>query len=40
VLLVNKRIGVLDPSKPFAVLPHPLDASDYAQGKECQTPHE
>ena len=40
VLFVNKRVGVLDPSKPFATLPHPLDASDYPVGKECQTPHE
>lgn len=40
VLFVNKRIGALDRSKPFAALPHPLDAPDYALGKECQTPHE
>lgn len=40
VLFVNKRIGVLDRAKPFATLPHPLDASDYAVGRECQTPHE
>lgn len=36
VLFVNKRIGVLDPSKPFAVLPSPLDAPDYPLGHECQ----
>jgi hypothetical protein len=37
VLFVNKRIGVLDPVQRPAVLPHPLDAPDYALGKDCQT---
>ncbi len=36
VLFVNKRIGVLDRSKRFAALPHPLDAPDYPMGHECQ----
>jgi hypothetical protein len=40
VLFVNKRIGVIDPTKPFATLPHPLDAPDYALGGDCQTVHE
>jgi hypothetical protein len=35
VLLVNKRIGVLDPAAPVPTLPHPLDAPDYALGGEC-----
>ena len=38
VLFVNKRIGVLDRVQRAPVLPHPLDAPDYALGKECQTP--
>jgi len=38
VLLVNKRIGVLDPSKPTPTLPNPLDAPDYLQGHDCQVP--
>jgi hypothetical protein len=38
VLFVNKRIGVRDPSRPVATLPHPLDAPDYAIGGDCQTP--
>jgi hypothetical protein len=36
VLFVNKRIGVPDRTRPRAVLPHPLDAPDYAQGRDCQ----
>jgi len=36
VLLVNKRIGIVDPSRAIATLPHPLDAPDYALGKDCQ----
>jgi hypothetical protein len=36
VLLVNKRIGVLDRTKPTPALPNPLDAPDYAQGHDCQ----
>ena len=39
VLFVNKRIGVPDPSRRPA-LPHPLDAPEYAQGRDCQTPLE
>ncbi len=35
VLFVHKRIGVVDPGR-AATLPHPLDAPDFAQGKECQ----
>lgn len=37
VLFVNKRIGVPDPSR-RPTLPHPLDAREYAQGRDCQTP--
>jgi hypothetical protein len=38
VLFVNKRIGIVDPSHAIATLPHPLDAPDYALGKDCQEP--
>jgi hypothetical protein len=38
VLFVNKRIGVLEPVQRPPVLPNPLDAPDYALGKDCQTP--
>jgi hypothetical protein len=38
VLLVNRRIGVVDPSRPVAPLPHPLDAPDFAIGGDCQEP--
>jgi hypothetical protein len=38
VLFVNKRIGIVDPAKPTPPLPHPLDARDYAIGKDCQVP--
>lgn len=37
VLFVNKRIGIPDPSSPMPSLPHPLDARDYAFGRDCQT---
>lgn len=37
VLLVNKRIGVLDPDV-TPTLPNPLDAPDYAKGRDCQVP--
>lgn len=37
VLLVNKRIGILDPTK-TPILPNPLDAPDWAQGQDCQVP--
>jgi hypothetical protein len=37
VLFVNKRIGVLDPTR-TPMLPNPLDAPDYAQGHDCQVP--
>jgi hypothetical protein len=36
VLFVNKRIGTADRSLPRPTLPHPLDAPDYALGRECQ----
>jgi hypothetical protein len=36
VLFVNKRIGIVDGSRPVAPLPHPLDAPDFAAGKDCQ----
>ncbi len=36
VLLVNKRIGVRDPTRPAPTLPHPLDAPDYSLGRDCQ----
>jgi hypothetical protein len=38
VLLVNKRIGVPDPTGPPPTLPNPLDAPDYSLGRECQVP--
>ena len=38
VLLVNKRIGALDPTGPPPALPNALDAPDYAMGRDCQTP--
>jgi hypothetical protein len=37
VLLVNKRIGVLDPAR-TPILPNPLDAPDHARGDDCQVP--
>jgi hypothetical protein len=37
VLFVNKRIGVLDPTR-IPTVPNPLDAPDYAQGHDCQVP--
>lgn len=37
VLFVNKRIGVLDPTR-IPIVPNPLDAPDYAQGHDCQVP--
>jgi hypothetical protein len=37
VLFVNKRIGVLDPTR-TPILPNPLDAPDYAKGHDCQVP--
>jgi hypothetical protein len=36
VLLVNRRIGVVDPANPRPVLPNPLDAPDFALGHDCQ----
>jgi hypothetical protein len=36
VLLVNKRIGILDRTKPPPTLPHRLDAPDYSMGRDCQ----
>jgi len=36
VLFVNKRIGILDTTRPAATLPHALDAPDYLQGRDCQ----
>jgi hypothetical protein len=36
VLFVNKRIAVPDPSAPPPTLPHPLDAPDFAIGRDCQ----
>lgn len=36
VLFVNKRIGQLSPVQRPPALPHPLDAPDYAMGKDCQ----
>ena len=38
VLLVNKRLVVIDREAPPPSLPRPLDASDYPLGHECQTP--
>jgi hypothetical protein len=38
VLLVNKRIGARDFTKPPPALPHPLDAPDYGLGRDCQVP--
>lgn len=37
VLFVNKRVGVPDAAAPAPALPHPLDAPDYAQGRDCQS---
>jgi hypothetical protein len=37
-LFVNKRIGIVDVDATPPPLPHPLDAPDYAHGKDCQTP--
>ena len=36
VLFVNKRLAIVDPAKPKPILPHPLDAPDYALGRDCQ----
>jgi hypothetical protein len=36
VLFVNKRIGIADPASPRPALPNPLDARDYALGRDCQ----
>lgn len=36
VLLVNKRVGVLDPSGASPTLPHPLDAPDGPTRPDCQ----
>lgn len=38
VLLVNRRLGAADPAAPPPALPHPLDAPDFAVGRDCQTP--
>lgn len=38
VLFVNKRLGSPDRGRPPPILPHPLDAPDYAMGGDCQTP--
>jgi hypothetical protein len=40
VLFVNKQIAVVDPHQRRPTLPHPLDAPDYALGRDCQTPLE
>lgn len=34
--LVNKRIGVLDETQPWASVPNPLDARNNAARKDCQ----
>lgn len=36
VLFVNKRLAVPDPAAPPPMLPHPLDAPDFAIGRDCQ----
>ena len=36
VLFVNKRIGIVDPEQPRAILPHPLDTPDWAAWRDCQ----
>jgi hypothetical protein len=38
VLFVNKRIGRVNADAPAPALPHPLDARDYLQGRDCQIP--
>lgn len=38
VLFVNKRLGVPDPAQPRPAIPNPLDAPDYALGRDCQAP--
>jgi hypothetical protein len=34
--LLNKRIGIVDRTKPTATLPHPLDTPDYSLARDCQ----
>jgi hypothetical protein len=36
ILMVNKRIGILDSANPWAVYPNPLDAPNYPSRKDCQ----
>jgi hypothetical protein len=36
LLLVNKRIGVLDRTRPTPALPHALDVPDYSPKPDCQ----
>jgi hypothetical protein len=36
ILMVNKRLGVLDTSNPWAAYPNPLDAPNKSSRKDCQ----
>ena len=37
LLMVNKRLGVLDPANPWAVYPNPLDAPNNPSLPDCQS---
>ena len=37
VLMVNKRLGVLDAANPWAVYPNPLDTPNFPDMRDCQT---
>jgi hypothetical protein len=37
ILMVNKRLGVLDTATPWAVYPNPLDKPNYPSLRDCQT---
>ena len=37
LLMVNKRLAVLDTANPWAVHPNPLDAPNKRSKKDCQT---
>jgi hypothetical protein len=37
ILMVNKRLGVLDPENPWAVYPNPLDKPNYPSLRDCQS---
>jgi hypothetical protein len=37
ILMVNKRLGVLDTANPWAVYPNPLDTPNFPSMRDCQT---